>query len=59
MATLTNTAKNTGSLTAISKPLAGGQIFYGWMFWFTITSYYTALTNTAKTTGTLTNVAKS
>jgi len=59
MATLTNIAKQSGSLTAISKPMSGGQVFYGWLFWFTITNYATVLSNVAKNTGTLTNIAKS
>jgi hypothetical protein len=59
MATLTNISKNTASLTNITKPLTGGQVFYGWLFLFTISSYATVLTNISKHSVSLTNIAKS
>ncbi|TQF41164.1 hypothetical protein UNPF46_08570 [Bradyrhizobium sp. UNPF46] len=59
MATLTNTSKNAGSLSPVSKPLMGGQVFYAWLFWFTISGYSTSLTNTSKNAGTLILIAKS
>jgi hypothetical protein len=38
--------------------LSGGEVFYGWLFWFTISRYDIPLTNTAKNSGSLTAVPK-
>lgn len=59
MATLTNVTKNSGSLTGLARSIGDAEVFYGWMFFFTVPKFTHALTNVAKTNATITNVAKS
>lgn len=66
MATLTNIAKSaTATIANVAKnryvASSGGEVFYGFLFLFTITSIATgpSLANASKNSGTITNVAKS
>jgi hypothetical protein len=54
MATLTNIAKHRFIAAT------GGEVFFGWLFWFTRTTLATGptLANISKHSGTLTNIAK-
>jgi hypothetical protein len=59
MATLTNIARHSATLTNVSRGSEGGVIFYLWMFLFTIPAQVaTGVANVARHDASLTNVAK-
>jgi hypothetical protein len=57
MADLTNIEKHDASLTKFVKPHVG-QVFYGWLFWFTRPVFALHLTNVLKHDGALTAIPK-
>jgi hypothetical protein len=51
MATLTNQTPHT-------PPSFAGQVFYAWLFWFTIPGVVSSVVNVSKNSGSIINISK-
>jgi hypothetical protein len=59
MATITNAVRNSVSLVNAARRVADAEVFYAWLFLFTIPQYGVPISNGARNTSSITNQAKS
>jgi hypothetical protein len=55
MTTITNTARNSASVSNVNRVAGDGLIHYCWMFLFTIPVFNAIMTNQARNSASITN----